>query len=274
MKRLLTAAVGVPLALGAVFYLPGIGFWAVCAILMSWAAWEFAALARPLAPQAPWLALPPLVFAAAAGMARLLVPPGVEAAGFWLLTGAVALAVGLGSLVLFARTPVREALVAIGLLAFAVPYFAAPVAALYRLQQHDPWVLFLLLAIVWLGDTAAYYVGSRFGRHKMAPVVSPKKSWEGAAAGFATSLGSTVVWSLWKLDVIDWRLLAVGAATTVASQVGDLVESVVKRAAGVKDSSDILPGHGGIFDRMDAMLFAAPVMLLGLWWAGFEVTAR
>ena len=138
-----------------------------------------------------------------------------------------------------------------------MPYFAVPVAALVRLQQHDPWVLFLLLAIVWLGDTAAYYVGTRFGRHRLAPVVSPKKSWEGAIAGFLTSVASA--------------LLGIAALVAVASQLGDLAESLLKRGAGVKDSGELLPGHGGLWDRMDAMLFAAPVMLVLLWLAGWEV---
>jgi len=270
MKRLLTAAVGVPLALLAVFRLPAWGFGLVCAALMTGAAVEFARLARQRVPGAPWAALPWLVPLASVGLAWGLTP-GVTIDGFWPLAFGVATAAGLGALVLLARTPVEDAFAGIGGLAFAVPYFAVPVAALYRLQLHDPWLLFLLLAIVWLGDTAAFYFGTRFGRHRLAPVVSPKKSWEGAVAGFAISLLSVVVWCWWRRGALDGRLLAVGAVTAVASQLGDLVESLLKRGAGVKDSGGLLPGHGGIWDRMDAMLFAAPVMLLLLWLAGLEV---
>jgi phosphatidate cytidylyltransferase len=182
-----------------------------------------------------------------------------------LLAAATVLSVGIGTLVLLSRTPLEEVIPALGILGFGVPYFAAPIAAVSHLQRADPWLVFLLFAIVWLGDSAAYYVGRRLGRHKMAPVVSPNKSWEGAAAGFVTSLLAAAAWSLWRLGWVDPGLLAVAAATAAAAQVGDLMESLIKRGAGVKDSGHILPGHGGVFDRMDAMLFAAPVMLLSLW---------
>jgi phosphatidate cytidylyltransferase len=270
VKRLLTAAIGVPLALAAIFRLPGWAFFLVTAALLTGAAAEFARLGRAAAPRAPWWALPALVPAAAAGLARGLAP-GAAVDGFHALAFGALAALGIGSLVLLARTPIEQAFVGLGGLGFGVPYFAVPIAALYRLQQHDPWVLFLLLAIVWLGDTAAFYVGTSWGRHRLAPRVSPKKSWEGALAGFAVSLLATAAWSLWRLGRLDAVLLAIGAATAVASQLGDLVESLIKRAVGVKDSGGLLPGHGGLYDRMDAMLFAAPALLLLLWASGWEV---
>jgi hypothetical protein len=98
--------------------------------------------------------------------------------------------------------------------------------------------------------------------HKLAPAVSPNKSWEGAIAGLATSLAATAIWSQLRLGHVDAVLLAIGGATAVASQLGDLVESLLKRGFGVKDSGALLPGHGGFWDRMDAMLFAAPTLLL------------
>jgi phosphatidate cytidylyltransferase len=270
MKRLLTAAIGVPLALAAVFRLPGWAFGAVCALLMTGAAYEFARLARGSLPGAPWMALPALVPVASAALGWGLTP-GVAVDGFWAFAFGAATVVGLGTLVLLARTPVEQTFAAVGGLAFGVAYFAVPVAALYRIQLHDPWLLFLLLAIVWLGDTAAYYFGTRFGRHRLAPVVSPKKSWEGAIAGFVVSLASVAVWSRIHLGGFDLELLLVGALTAIASQLGDLVESMMKRGAHVKDSGHLLPGHGGLWDRMDAMLFAAPTMLVLLWLTGHEV---
>ena len=108
-------------------------------------------------------------------------------------------------------------------------------------------------------------MGSRLGRHKMAPRVSPNKSWEGAAAGFATGVVATLAWSAWRLGEVRPGLLAVGAATAVAAQLGDLFESLLKRAVNTKDSGALLPGHGGMLDRIDALLFASPVLLAGLW---------
>jgi phosphatidate cytidylyltransferase len=172
--------------------------------------------------------------------------------------------VGIGGLVLLARTPLDETLESLGILAFGLPYFAVPIASIYRLQHRDPWLVFLLLAIVWLGDTAAFYVGSRFGRHKMAPTISPKKSWEGAAAGFLTGLAAGAVWSVWRRGRLEPELLLLAACTAAAAQVGDLVESMLKRGGGVKDSGHVLPGHGGLLDRCDALLFAAPVLQLGV----------
>lgn len=273
MQRLLTAAVTVPLALAAVFYLPSVWFFIVVAIVFGWAAAEFVRIARFWAPGAPIEAMIALVLLSAILLADLIPLYGDRLAPeLELFAGALLASVGIGSLVLLAKTPLPEVFPALGAFAFGVPYFALPIASLYHIQRLDPWWLLLLIAIVWLGDTAAFYVGSRIGRNKLAPTVSPNKTWEGAVAGFATGLAATVAWSLLRLGEVDGRLLLIGAATAVAAQLGDLVESMLKRGAGVKDSGDLLPGHGGMLDRMDAMLFAAPVFLLGLWITG--VAAR
>lgn len=267
MQRLLTAAVLVPLVLVGVFCLPSWGFLVIVVAILAGAAVEFVRVARAWASEAPLALLPALVVAAGVTLAYLERGGPTGPAVPWGL--AAVLTVGFGLLVLFARTPPSQSLPALGAFAFGVPYFALPIAALYRLHHRDPWLLILLFAVVWLGDTAAYYVGSRFGRHKMAPVVSPKKSWEGAAAGFTVSLLSAAAWALLRRPEVPWSvLLGVAAATAVAAQLGDLVESLLKRGAGIKDSGNLLPGHGGLLDRSDALLFAAPVMLAGIWYFG------
>ena len=275
MKRLLTAAIGVPAALLAVFRFPEWAFLLLLLVVFEWAALEFLAMVRPLAPQAPWRLLlvtaPLAAVALERGLALGLPPDGVALDAHWLLLLAAAIAIVPPVAVLLARTPIEQTIPATAILAWGTLYFAAPVASLVLLQQLDPWIFFLLLAIVWLGDTAAYYVGSAWGKHRLAPVVSPKKSWEGAIAGLATSLIATAIWSLWRQGEVDPALLAVALVTAIAAQLGDLVESLVKRAAHVKDSGAILPGHGGMFDRFDAMFLAAPVMLLALWVAGVEL---
>ncbi|HEX4965127.1 MAG TPA: phosphatidate cytidylyltransferase [Thermoanaerobaculia bacterium] len=274
MKRFLTAVIAAPIALAALFLLPHWVWFALVAVIIDWAAFEYLQIVRPRAPRAPLFLL--LIFVPVAAYAiSIALSDGapVPQMRLLLLSGPLVISVVLGALLLFSRTPLEETLPAIGILSFGIPYFALPIASLHLLRK-DPWVVFLLLAIVWLGDTAAYYVGSRFGRHKLAPVISPKKSWEGAAASFGVALVAAAVWCWFRLDRIDPRILAVSAATAVAAQIGDLVESMIKRGAGVKDSGSVLPGHGGLLDRMDAMLFAAPVLLFGLWLMQAEVVPR
>jgi phosphatidate cytidylyltransferase len=120
------------------------------------------------------------------------------------------------------------------------------------------WII-LLFAIIWVGDSAAYYGGRALGKHLLAPQVSPKKTVEGAVAGLAGSVVAGLIGGVLVLHEPWARIAAISALTAVAGQIGDLAESVLKRSAGVKDSSSILPGHGGILDRLDSMLFAAPI---------------
>jgi phosphatidate cytidylyltransferase len=266
MERLLTAAIATPVALAAVFWLPGWWFFVFIALIINWAAFEYLMIVKPRAPHAPLRLLLLLAPLAAYAISMALTDgPDIPAMRLHVLAGALVISVGLGTLLLFSRTPLEETIPALGILGFGIPYFALPIASVYRLRELDPWVVFLLLAIVWLGDTAAFYVGSRIGRHKLAPVISPKKSWEGAAAGFVMAAVVAVVWTLLRLGRMDYGVLAAALVTAMAAQIGDLVESMIKRGSGVKDSGRVLPGHGGVLDRMDAMLFAAPVLLFALW---------
>lgn len=265
MKRLLTAAVGIPLLLAAVYLLPGPWFLALVILVVEWAVFEYIQLVRAWTPGAPLFTLPLLVPAVSLGLVFATTPgagaPDAATAALCLLAAGLVLTVGVTTLVLLFRTPVREALPAFGAFAFGLPYFGLGVLATYRLHQLDPWLLVLGFAVVFLGDTAAFYVGSAVGRHKMAPVVSPNKSWEGAVASFVTALLTAAVWGWLHFGTAGWRLLTAAAVTAAAAQLGDLVESMLKRGSGVKDSGDLLPGHGGMLDRADAALFALPVLL-------------
>ncbi|MBN1946637.1 MAG: phosphatidate cytidylyltransferase [Bradymonadales bacterium] len=134
------------------------------------------------------------------------------------------------------------------------------------LVRRDPgdmgryWLL-LLLAITWLGDTGAYFTGRSLGRHKLSPTVSPKKTWEGAVGGLLASVaGGFAVLALTPLALHPLVLLAAVIPAAVLGQLGDLCESLLKRSWGVKDSGRIIPGHGGILDRIDALMFAAPYL--------------
>jgi phosphatidate cytidylyltransferase len=149
------------------------------------------------------------------------------------------------------------------------------------------WTIYTLLA-VWAGDIFAYFVGKSLGRHRMSPQISPKKTWEGAAASIVASVIIGTLWiqhapgissALLRIGLIDrrdgmfgleqpqlWPIILLSAVVNIAAQLGDLVESLIKRGAGVKDSGTILPGHGGMLDRIDAMLFAVPVVwAYGAW---------
>jgi phosphatidate cytidylyltransferase len=129
-----------------------------------------------------------------------------------------------------------------------------------QLTSGRYWLLFAL-SVNWIGDTGAYYVGRKFGKHKMAPNVSPGKSWEGAAASAVTGLIFGLIYiPLAIAGTPLWVAAAISLGANAAGQVGDLAESALKRGAGVKDSGTILPGHGGMLDRMDSSLFAMPVV--------------
>lgn len=135
-----------------------------------------------------------------------------------------------------------------------------------RLQINGEWKIMFLLTLVAAADIGAYFAGTQFGKHKLAPAVSPGKSWEGFAGGLvASAVFAFAVWNvLWAQQLPLLTLLIVAALTMVASVIGDLLESMLKRYRGIKDSGNILPGHGGILDRFDSISAAAPIFALGL----------
>ena len=243
-------------------------------VLVELCAWEYVRITAKWAPgSSRWLLL--LTVPATSVLLSLLLYDGADTELWWTLVLGilVLLSVGIGLLLLITGTPVEETAAAFGVVGWGTGYFSVAGASLWALKVIDPWVLLLLLAVVWLGDSAAFYIGTIFGRHRLAPIVSPKKSWEGAMANLAASLVAAFGWCWLRLDVLRWDVVAVAVVASVVGQMGDLVVSMFKRGARVKDSGNLLPGHGGMWDRLDALLFAAPVMLLGLWLIGFDANS-
>jgi phosphatidate cytidylyltransferase len=162
------------------------------------------------------------------------------------------------------QVPHRAGLLALGLLYTGVlPTFVA----LLRFHPQGSHLIVLVLAISFLGDTGAYFAGRFLGRHKLYPSVSPKKTWEGAVGGLIASAGAAAVAHFYFLPSLPLGIgLALGAVLGALGQAGDLCESMLKRAYDVKDSGRILPGHGGLLDRIDALLFAAPGLYLAVRW--------
>jgi phosphatidate cytidylyltransferase len=149
-------------------------------------------------------------------------------------------------------------------------YVALPLAMLMiidRFPRGKMWI-FLLLVVVFASDTGAFYAGRTLGRHKLHPTVSPGKTWEGAVGGFLASILAALVWSRFStIHPFDLGMALLAGALSVSGQLGDLAESMFKRNHGVKDSGGLLPGHGGVLDRIDAHLFAIPVLFIYLTWA-------
>lgn len=169
---------------------------------------------------------------------------------------------GIAALTLWTKRPLVEALPTGGMSSSGLILVAFPLTYAIRLHgagTQGPVLLLFALVIVWMSDTAAYFVGKSIGKHFLAPHLSPKKTWEGTIAGFLASLIAGLAFWRW-LNVPLPHLLGLAAAGNVAGQVGDLLESAYKRSAGIKDSGSLLPGHGGVLDRIDSLILAIPVV--------------
>jgi phosphatidate cytidylyltransferase len=169
---------------------------------------------------------------------------------------------GVAVLTLWTKRPIVESLPAAGISASGLILVAFPLSFAIRLHgagREGPVLLLFAMVIIWVGDSAAYFVGRWIGKHPLAPHLSPKKTWEGTVASFLGSLIVALVFARF-LTVPLPHLLAMAALGNVAGQIGDLLESAYKRSAGIKDSGSILPGHGGVLDRIDALILAIPVV--------------
>ncbi|HXN98574.1 MAG TPA: phosphatidate cytidylyltransferase [Candidatus Acidoferrales bacterium] len=175
---------------------------------------------------------------------------------------------GCVSIGLLTRRPLHEVLPSIAVSAAGLMFIAIPFSYLVRLndiEKSGRQLVLFTLCLVWAGDMLAYFVGRGFGRVPMAPALSPKKTWEGALGNILGSLLVAVLFARWmQMDVVS--LMVIAGLANIAGQMGDLIESAYKRGASVKDSGTILPGHGGVLDRIDSLVLAAPVVWILYQW--------
>ncbi len=258
-KRIVTAVVLAVALLAVLLWLPAWATVAVATLLVLAGAWEWSAFARLAAQPALRAAYVLLIALLLYGAFRF----SASVQGRDLLL-AVAVLWWLAALLWIALAPQRVtvwAAAAAGVLSL-VPSWLALVRLRLVVPHGAQWTLFLLL-LIWVADIGAFFCGRRFGRLRLAPEVSPGKTWEGVLGGTAVSALVAVAGSVWfRIPLVVFLPLCLAAVGF--SIVGDLTESLLKRFAGIKDSGHVFPGHGGVMDRIDSLTGAAPVLLLGL----------
>jgi phosphatidate cytidylyltransferase len=252
MTRVLSALVLLPIVIGAVWFLPPIATLVLALLAAALAFHEYAAIAAALGAHVPRAVTGAGVLAACAAVGGGFIPVEVV-----LMTALIAVA----SLAVAAGQPGPAVLRDMGASMLPIVYIGLPLGALaaVRALAGREAVLLLMITIV-VSDSAQYYTGRAFGRRPLAPSISPKKTVEGAIGGLVFGTAAMLAGGLWVFPGVDLLLLALASASIAAlGIVGDLFESLLKRSAGVKDSSHLIPGHGGVLDRIDSWLFAAPV---------------
>jgi phosphatidate cytidylyltransferase len=254
MNRVVTALFLVPVAVYSALFAPWWLFFAVVVIVATLSMREYARITQSFAP-----------LGYGAGILILLAPPR-EGMLLIVMSTLAAMCLSLSAQSLEKGFAQAAALVLGIVYIFGswktgiLLHDSAPQPAAFGISAGHHWLMFGLM-LNWIGDTGAYYVGKNFGRHKLAPSVSPGKSWEGAAASAVTGVAFGLIYL--PLAIKGTPLLVAGflaLAGNVAGQAGDLAESAIKRGARVKDSGSLLPGHGGILDRVDSTMFALPVL--------------
>jgi phosphatidate cytidylyltransferase len=283
LLRILTAVVLIPLVVALVWYAPPAALAAVAAFVASLALLEFFHLGERIGLRGfrKWtLACGVLMmyaqyslgldvtrsFGADLVFVRRFAGPYISLEVAFLVFIFGCAAIGLAT-----RRPLPEVLPAIAISSAGLLFVVLPFSYLVRLNEIENFgrqLVLFTLCLIWAGDMLAYFVGRFLGRLRMAPALSPKKTWEGAAGNVIGSLLIAFAFSRW-IEIEPAKLLIIAAVANIAGQAGDLIESAYKRGAVVKDSGTILPGHGGMLDRIDSLILAAPVV-----WALYELAVR
>jgi phosphatidate cytidylyltransferase len=257
LKRVLVSLVALPLIYFYITELPPVCFLLLTAVVSASAQYEFYAMYK-----IPWtMSVLGIAGGAILVCSSYLLPAG-GAEGIRLLIF-IAIFAGISSFRLFAVKHPAGALKDIAPVITGILYIPTLLLTMWYLRLAGYEWIFLLLLCVWSADTFAYYIGGNFGRRKLYIEVSPNKTVEGAAGSVVGGILSAVIFGSFLIKGIDITLLVlIGAVLGAVTIVGDLVESMFKRDAGIKDSGHIIPGHGGMLDRIDSILFAAPALYL------------
>jgi phosphatidate cytidylyltransferase len=284
LLRLLTAAVLIPVVVALVWWAPAILLAGIAAVVAILALVEFLNLGERIGLRGFQLwtyFCTVLIFYAQFSLGRVETHSfagGVsmvrDATGGTLSVEAALLIFLFGCVILglLTKRPLHEVLPAISIGSAALLFVVLPFSYIVRLDEIEPvgrqLVLFTLV-LVWAGDMLAYVVGKSLGRVPMAPALSPKKTWEGALGNVLASMIVAVLFAKWmQTDVIT--LLVIAGVANIAGQAGDLIESAYKRGAAVKDSGGLLPGHGGMLDRIDSLILATPAVWILYQWLAFR----
>lgn len=264
-QRIMTALILLPIVVLAILYLPNPAFALLWAAALNLAAWEWSALARlnSLGSRVIWLCIIDVALLALwfnINVSAVTDTVMLLAAGFWGFVIVSLLFDITRRMTDLSATAYRTVSVATGVF-IIVPAWLA----LVLLHQSEPSSVLLVFCLVWAADTGAYFAGRRFGKRKLAPSISPGKSWEGVIGGLLFSLLFVYVWSVMagmpQAEQLSFIIIAMIAV--MVSIYGDLLESVFKRVSGIKDSGQLLPGHGGIMDRLDSITAAGPIFMAG-----------
>lgn len=269
-RRIYTALAFVPLFYGLVLYLPPIAFTALVLVAASLALLEFYRLSL-----------------AQDGHHRIIVGLGLSStllllasyhAAPWNTLHVLEGTLGISLLYsIFSPREMRGRLTDSAILIFGVVYVGWTLGYLILIRQprvqppnpHAPYLIFFLVITTWAADAGGYYVGTTFGRHALAPTVSPKKTIEGLFGGLGVAIVVACMAKVWFVQWFTWfDCIGLGILLTVAGAIGDLAESVMKRSAGVKDSGGLLPGHGGVLDRLDSLMLTSPTFFYYALYAG------
>jgi phosphatidate cytidylyltransferase len=261
LKRVGTAAVGAPIVIGLALWSNPIGWQIFIGVATFLALYEFSEMAFEKTDK--FEKITTMIAGTTLAVLLMLI---TRLLNYYILIYPALALLTLSLLVFFPgdikKTAANLGKIFLGI--FFIGHLFAFIAMLKIFPYGGKWILFTL-TIVWFGDTGAYFVGKSIGKHKLSPVVSPNKTWEGSFGGIIASLIAGYLATLYIPTLAIKVALPLAMVAGAFGQIGDLAESLLKRSYGVKDSGSIIPGHGGILDRIDSILFAAPLVFMYLW---------